>query len=386
MFEKFRKNKKKNIIIVSSVLGILMIVGVITLFRTFAFYEEKRDFNVIKGRVPEFSHEDIQLAFTINGAKGEVFPTVSDGYIAKNVTCEKGATANWSNSLWALTNINSNGNKKVYCSVDFVTGKDFTRDVKIGDYVSYTPEKTSFEIANILTGVSDYNSEYSTDIKDIRDAGKQTINPSELNLWRVIRKNEDGSIDLVSQYASSTVVGFYLQKGYKNYVGTLNQIAKSYETEGITNGSRYMGYNGQTEYITDEIVLNQDSWTEATTAENSPKGSTREAQGGGDVLYETDMNLVKTACGTLKTFVYATTRDARYWLASRSVYVGTYYSFSIRYIKEDGGISVDDVISYNSSVDRMVWHSKYLRPIVILKSGIQANSGDGSSENPWKIN
>ena len=37
---------------------------------------------------------------------------------------------------------------------------------------------------------------------------------------------EDGSIDLVSEYVSSTRVAFKGKEGYKNYIGTLNRIAK----------------------------------------------------------------------------------------------------------------------------------------------------------------
>ncbi len=38
MFKKFRKNKKKNKIIVASILNIMLIIGIVTLFRTFAFF------------------------------------------------------------------------------------------------------------------------------------------------------------------------------------------------------------------------------------------------------------------------------------------------------------------------------------------------------------
>ena len=163
----------------------------------------------------------------------------------------------------------------------------------VGEYVSYTPSKTNYSISASLTG----------------ENSSQTINPSELNLWRVIRKNSDGSIDLVSEYVSSIRILFNGKEGYKKYIGTLNTIASQYETSGITSGSRYMGYDGQTENITDETALNKSApWTEQTTASNSPKGSTREAQGGGDVLYETDTDLVKAACGNLIAYkVNATT-------------------------------------------------------------------------------
>ncbi len=200
--ENFKKNTKRIKIIISSIIGITLIVGTIALFKTFAFYEEKKEFNIIKGRVPEFSREDIQLSYSINGEEGtNAFPNINDGLIANSVSCEKGASAKWSNSLWTLININPNGNKKVNCSVNFENGNPINlyENVSIGDYVSYIPILKNYAITRTQTGY-DQN---------------QIINPSELNLWRVIRKNEDGSIDLVSEYTSSSAIRIKGKVGYK---------------------------------------------------------------------------------------------------------------------------------------------------------------------------
>ena len=40
--ENFKKNPKRIKIIISSIIGITLIVGTIALFKTFAFYEEKK--------------------------------------------------------------------------------------------------------------------------------------------------------------------------------------------------------------------------------------------------------------------------------------------------------------------------------------------------------
>ena len=378
MFEKFKKNKKNSRIIITSILGIMLIVGVITLFRTFAFFEEKRDFNVLKGRVPEFSHEDIQLAFTINGEKGDQFPTSTSGYIAKNVTCSNGASASWSHSLWSLTNINSNGNKKVYCSIEFITSENITlyENVSVGDYIRYTPILKNYAITSTQTG-------HDQD---------QIINPSELILWRVIRKNSDGSIDLVSEYTSSNAVRIGGKEGYKNYIGTLNRIANSYETPGITDSSRYMGYDGQTEFITDETALNSTTvpWSSSSDINNSVKGSERERLGGGEELSITDIEMVKAACGnTLKTYrVDATSTEAKYWIATRRFHYtnDNQWEFNARYVdpKDDTYYGVH-LYNYNEGLND-VFYTSFLRPIVTLKSGIQASSGDGTKGSPWKVN
>ena len=84
--------------------------------------------------------------------------------------------------------------------------------VNLGDYISLTPDASTYTIPANLTG-------YDAD---------QTINPSELTLWRVIKKNDDGSVDAVSEYTSSIDVYFKGVRGYANFVGGLQTIAQSY--------------------------------------------------------------------------------------------------------------------------------------------------------------
>ncbi len=122
--EKFNKNKKQKQIIIGSIIAIVMIIGGISLYRSFAMYEEKQTFDVLKGTVPDFSTKDITLAFTIDGKTdtNTKFPNKSDGYIVEEVSCEDGVTADWNNGSWSLENIKNNGEaKKVKCTVKFKT-------------------------------------------------------------------------------------------------------------------------------------------------------------------------------------------------------------------------------------------------------------------------
>ncbi len=374
--ERFTKDKRSKKLMYS-ILGCLMIVGVITLYKTFAFYEEKREFNVLKGRVPEFSQEDIQLAFTINGEKGETFPSKNSRYFGKSVTCEKGVEASWNNETWGLDLINSNQQKRINCSIEFKTISEFS-EAKIGDYVSYTPSKTDYEITNDLTGC--------TGEGNVCDGlKKQSINPSELNLWRVIRKNSDGSIDLVSEYTSSNEVYFYGKEGYKNLIGSLNTIAKQYETTNITGGSRYLGYSGQTEYISDSTLLDLTNpvWKDKTN------DNTYEKQGGGDTLFQSDVSLVKQACGSLiSNKVNAPNEASEYWLARRF-----FENMEGSYTYRGGRINLIGSIQVSYHLFRYYEDQYYpvsahmsLRPIITLKTGIEPKSGDGTIESPWKVN
>ncbi len=72
--ERFNKNKRSKKLMYS-ILGILLLVGSLTLFKTFSFFEEKRDFNVLRGRVPEFNRNDVTLAVTLDGQEVEKYPS-----------------------------------------------------------------------------------------------------------------------------------------------------------------------------------------------------------------------------------------------------------------------------------------------------------------------
>ena len=68
--------------------------------------------------------------------------------------------------------------------------------LKLGDYISMTPTKSSYKIDTSKTGfhgMDDYGS-----------GSTQTINPQELKLWRVISINPDGTVDMISEHVSST--------------------------------------------------------------------------------------------------------------------------------------------------------------------------------------
>lgn len=142
---------------------------------------------------------------------------------------------------------------------------------------------------------------------------------------------------MVSEYISSNKILFYGVTGFKNLVGGLNAIAKLYETDGITSGSRYLGYNGQI-----ENCISTSSSTCCPT----------------DALYTTDTNLVKTAVGNLIGYYVSSPNSSNvYWLAGRfwrnnsimcgsvvngsgniSVYYGSNYLADISVMKVEVGI------------------------------------------------
>ena len=288
-------------------------------------------------------------------------------------TIEKGQTIKYSLRVWIDSKAETDIMGKIFnaqLNIEATqTSPQQAVAFKTGDYVKMIPTSTSYTITTAMTG-------YDTD---------QTINPSELNLWRVISINSDGTIDLVSEYASSTAIYFQGKTGYQNYITTLNQIASQYTNSKYTTASRHMGYNGQTGTITDTSALDSTTapWTSSTS---SPTSMSDEVKGGGDMGYQKDFNLVFTRLGTLKAYKAGTTTKTEYWLASRHYYYSssTAWVFCGRSIYS-GSLTNTRMYYYGGGYFITDSFSGAVRPIVTLKSGVKASSGDGSSSSPYVL-
>ncbi len=218
-------------------------------------------------------------------------------------------------------------------------------------------------------------SSYTTDRAKTGYTESQTINPQELDLWRVISINGAGTVDVISEDVSSTEVYFQGLIGYQNLVGYLNVLASQYENSKYTKGSRHFGYNGQTEYITDTSKFTTTTpWTCSTGESCNPV----ESQGGGDNLYIKDYNLVKNSLDN----------DNNYsWIASRVYSFSNYYYYvwHVLYISPGFQINYYNPIYTCDSGKFVSGTANYpLRPIVTLKSGLKY-TGSGTEGNPYKL-
>jgi hypothetical protein len=261
----------------------------------------------------------------------------------------------------------------VQCMIDYLdSGDQSNTTLSLGDYVSYTPSKTSYTTVKTYTG-------YTT---------TQTIKPNELNLWRVISLNDDGTVDIISEYVSSTTVYFGGQTGYQNFVGYLNVLASQYENSTYTVGSRHFGYSGQTLSITsNKYFVNPAPWTCSTGGACTPTPDHYEIYGGGDAGYLTDYDLVYDALNTRVAKKVGTSTATAYWMASRYYYYSsaTYYGWSGRNVKTNGAVDNSLYLyRYNSSSFSASYYGNALRPIVTLKAGL-TYKGSGTSSSPWVI-
>ena len=291
---------------------------------------------------------------------------------------EKGTNLLYNNSKSGLSSTNVQGAiDEVYnnsvCPSGYVCAKKKTT-LALGDYVSMTPTKSSYTTDKSKTGYS----------------STQTINPQELNLWRVISINDDGTVEMISEHVSSVDIYFSGQTGYQNLVGYLNVLASQYENSTYTTSSRHFGYNGQTEYITDTSKFtNPAPWT-CMTEHSDSYCNTIESQGGGDILYQKDYDLINTVLGTRVATKPESSSSSDYWMASRNYghFSSDNYGWFGRYVYASGPYDsrLDNSNLYHcSSSSFLAFSSSYsLRPIVVLKSGLKYY-GVGIKANPMEI-
>lgn len=224
--------------------------------------------------------------------------------------------------------------------------------VQLGDYISYEPDDKEITLT-----YSDTGSTQSQKISTVYDKS-----------WRVIRKNEDGTVEIILISTGKTLTfGSDSEEGkkiaYKNYVGTLNSIAKLYEKEGYTVGSRNAGYDSHKayKYLTDEDIDNGI---------------------GIDDGYKTDETLIREALGNLEAV-----GKQYYWLASRASADYRYVHYVGHHSSANDPYGVESVWLNGSyiSQDKNGYNYAQPKPIVILKTTLKITGGDGTRYSPYTL-
>ncbi len=115
--KKFKKNKKRNSIIIISVVIVVGIVSIVSLIKSHAYFSTSKSFDVLKGKVPNFTKGDITLAVLVDGEKKEEFPD-KNGYKYVGYDCNNDAKLTWNNETWrALIDTD----KPTICTLKFET-------------------------------------------------------------------------------------------------------------------------------------------------------------------------------------------------------------------------------------------------------------------------
>ncbi len=410
--EKFSKNKRNKKVVLGSILGILIVLGSITLYKTFALYKEEKTFNVLRGRVPSFVSGDLELAITMDGESINTLP--SKGAYDVSITCDKGAKGYWDYERWGpyLQNIKET---KTKCTIQFKRGKYFSEYIKDLSDTSNHVVKVSHEATEQTPALEDYRYVGSNEEVNNYVYFGCSENCTDDNLYRIIgviptQKSMDGEYENRVKLIKAS-----------NYTETSSGFLKN--SSSATNGVGYSWNHNSTvkweESTLQRNVLNDVYWNSFGEYKNYVEdtlwylgsityGSYENYSP--NQFYQIERSSTKGVNKGMLQFLgkiglmypsdYGYSLGTNYFDLSIKSYTGNYLSGSWLYnlenkydewviTQESSGINGGYyVVSISSTGEVIMAHStvgKGVRPVFYLKANIKYKSGDGSRENPYRI-
>ena len=145
--EKYKESHRKRKIIYSLVGLILLSLGIFLFYKSYAFYEEKKNFDVINGTVEDPG--DIYFAYYIDNVISREMPMQNTGYTLDETqsNCTNGVVPTWDNAEWKFIgdyhNYNATTNTRTKCTLYFnKTLKTVSTVLGNIEVNSYTPDFT----------------------------------------------------------------------------------------------------------------------------------------------------------------------------------------------------------------------------------------------------
>ena len=295
--------------------------------------------------------------------------------------------------------------------------------IKVGDYISYTPDGASTE--NILQELATYSGNTDS-TKNTTSTLTQEIDKETGLKWRVLDV-KNGKIRLISDRPTTSIIALSGAKGYNNAVYLLDKTCKT-----LYNNSKLASnvQNLKIEDIQDHLAYDYTQYTnsyvdtgkyggtkEYTTYKNYPNifakektGWVDETQGKELSLSEqtTPINETKTTANEkikitqtswgktmsindfdgdskemyYKLFINNGSNYPTYWMSSRCVKARSDYAdFFVRLVSS-GDVGAN---SLYSSYDGGYSNAFAFRPCITLNSNVQVTSGNGTESTPFEI-
>lgn len=287
--------------------------------------------------------------------------------------------------------------------------------LEVGDYVDYTyDEAEDYKLESKYSGTD--NLQKIPQEKDMK--------------WRVLNINDDGSVDLVSESSTKTLMNLKGTVGYNNGVYILNDICeKQYSNTKLGITARSINIEDYEKNLTEQGEKTRADYVEGSTnvqygktkkyeikASYYPKlyekenGSginsdttkqdgisqsddgyrqlTTEAQGKADIsgltvtqtlysIFVTEENF-----NNISSLLSVSSTSDIFWIASRFITCQPNYAgFGLL----RGGNTIGGFSNYISTSFGATEYGNLIRPIVPLNSNIQITGGRGTSDEPYTI-
>lgn len=293
--------------------------------------------------------------------------------------------------------------------------------IKVGDYISYTPDGASTE--NILQELATYS---GSENENTTSTLTQEIDKETGLKWRVLDV-KDGKVRLISDGPTTSKITLSGAKGYNNAVYLLDKTCKT-----LYNNSKLASnvQNLKIEDIQDHLAYDYTQYTnsnvdtgkyggtkEYTTHKNYPNIFTKEKTGWVDGIQGTELSLseqttpineTKTTASEkikitqtywdktmatndfdgenkemyYKLFINNGNNYPTYWMSSRCVYADSDDAiFDVRYVSSGGVFA--NILYYSSGREDSGGFA--FRPVITLNSNVQVTSGNGTESTPFEI-
>ena len=278
--------------------------------------------------------------------------------------------------------------------------------VKVGDYVSYTPDELSNEsLTTLKTNLNTYSGNSSS-------TANPAIKRDDLN-WRVL-DIQNGQVRLISETPTTSKIELKGYNGYNNAVKliddacstlyTNSKLANKVQNLKIEDITKYMKtqptedttpYSPSTKYYPEillkekEQTVNGTEGTELGLSEQTKFiNQTTKSQVNSWILRKTywfhSMNNTDSFKDTkyYELFINNGNNYSTYWVSSRCIDADSYHSSFNVHIVNMGFIDANGLC--NSDTNNSTNECTF-RPCITLNSNVQVTSGNGTAEQAYVI-
>ena len=295
--------------------------------------------------------------------------------------------------------------------------------IKVGDYISYTPDRASTE--NILQELATYSGSKN---ENTTSTLTQEIDKETGLKWRVLDV-KDGKIRLISDRPTTSTIKLSGAKGYNNAVYLLDKTCKT-----LYNNSKLASnvQNLKIEDIQDHLAYDYTQYTnsfvdtgeyggtkEYTSSSNRyyPNIFAKEKTGWVDGTQGTELSLSEQTTPINEThtmanekikitqthwnktmseddfdgenkemyyelFINNGSNYPAYWMSSRCVYANSNYAFFFVSHMNSDDVSATPLCDSNGDNYFSIFA---FRPCITLNSNVQVTSGNGTESTPFEI-
>ena len=278
--------------------------------------------------------------------------------------------------------------------------------VKVGDYVTYTPDALdSNAVATLKSNLNTYSGKSDSTINS-------EIKRDDLK-WRVLDV-QNGQVRLISEAPTTSKIELYGYNGYNNAVKLIDdacstlytnrQLASTVQNLKIEDITKYMKtkptedtttYSPSNKYYPNILLkekgqtVNEISGTELDLSEQKEFiNQTIKIEANTWALKKTywDQSMNNTDSFTdskyYELFINNESNYDAYWMLSRCVFANSNYAFFGVRIVDSGDVGASSLYaSFGNEVSGVY----AFRPVITLNSNVQITSGNGSSYSPFEI-